>query len=419
MPRVFSNGPLKDFVYNPFAKLTSAASQISIATPFVTRADELIGAAKAGKRVDIIVGLNAATSPAAVGDLLPEPNIRVRYYAHRRFHAKIYLFDTAAMIGSSNLTDGGLLVNREATITLSDSDDADTIAELRQIFAELWNHAAILTDDVLARFNDAHRRYPAVSDRDELIFGFVGKAEPPNVNVLSRTRTAEQLFLSSLRSQVYDYRAAFDAVKTVLAKYGLQRAELTGLGTAAQASRFLSWVRRTHVPGDLWQSIQTKSEADRQSEIVRLGSEWVLPATDPVGGDYVGLLESVRKTFFSSESVDAATKDELTDGIRSLHAFREQFRFIMGGAAELAPTFWTENNNDTERVRKTLKFLVHGHGDFLERLHDVLFGPMKIRLFGMACAMELYGSVKPDEYPPINGRTVKSLRYLGFNVHVI
>jgi phosphatidylserine/phosphatidylglycerophosphate/cardiolipin synthase-like enzyme len=37
---------------------------------------------------------------------------------------KIYLSDAAAMVGSSNLTDGGLQSNREATILLDDSEEA-------------------------------------------------------------------------------------------------------------------------------------------------------------------------------------------------------------------------------------------------------------------------------------------------------
>jgi phosphatidylserine/phosphatidylglycerophosphate/cardiolipin synthase-like enzyme len=104
MGRVFSNGPSKDFVINPFTKLAAEATRVFIAAPYVTRTDDLIQAARRGTRVDLLVGLNTATSPAALAAVQHEPNIRVRYYTHRRFHAKIYLFDAAAMVGSSNLT---------------------------------------------------------------------------------------------------------------------------------------------------------------------------------------------------------------------------------------------------------------------------------------------------------------------------
>jgi hypothetical protein len=37
MGRVYSNGPDKDFVVNPFTKLVSDSKQISVAAPYVTQ----------------------------------------------------------------------------------------------------------------------------------------------------------------------------------------------------------------------------------------------------------------------------------------------------------------------------------------------------------------------------------------------
>jgi hypothetical protein len=41
---------------------------------------------------------------------------------------------------------------------------------------------------------------------------------------------------------------------------------------------------------------------------------------------------------------------------------------------------------------------------------------MKLGYFGQFCALELFGTVKPEECPPMNGRMAKALRYLGFDV---
>jgi phosphatidylserine/phosphatidylglycerophosphate/cardiolipin synthase-like enzyme len=68
----------------------------------------------------------------------------VRYFT-RRFHAKIYVFDEAALVGSSNLTDGGLKADREATMCLDQPDDLDAIEEIRALFVELWESAHVLT----------------------------------------------------------------------------------------------------------------------------------------------------------------------------------------------------------------------------------------------------------------------------------
>jgi hypothetical protein len=86
-------------------------------------------AAFAGKPVQLLIGLNSATSPAAVAEVYKLPNVSARYRT-RRFHAKIFLFDDAALLGSANLTTAGLLLNREAVICLDQR--ADTACYLLQ-----------------------------------------------------------------------------------------------------------------------------------------------------------------------------------------------------------------------------------------------------------------------------------------------
>jgi hypothetical protein len=101
----------------------------------------------------------------------------------------------------------------------------------------------------------------------------------------------------------------------------------------------------------------------------------------------------------------------------SIHAFHEQIRFVKGGTAQLPIAFWSDNNQDVTKVRRTLAYLIHGSGDFIQRLHDVLYDPaMKLAYFGRFCALEIYGTIKPEDCSPMNGRMAKALRYLGFDV---
>lgn len=416
MSRVYSNGPAKDFVANPFARYAAEATQISVASPFVTQIDGLVNAARRGCRVDLLVGLNIATSPQALYTVQKEPNVRVRYYTHRRFHAKIYLLGNVALVGSSNLTDGGLHANREATIIVDDSEDPDAFEELRAVFAELWEYAPVLTDDVLKRFAEEHKKHKP-SAVDDLIGNAVGNAEPPNINVASQKRSSDRIFLESLRREVAEYRNAFTEISNILNENRLYREELEGIGNANQTNRFLSWVRLKRAPKDAWETAPIRSQGDRRDEIIRLAREWVVPENDNMHEEYLRFLKTVQGTFQSSNAIETSSKEELTLGLTSLHAFYEQLRFVKGGEAQLPVEFWAENKGDISRVKRTLKYLVHGGGDFVERLHDVLFGSqMKLRLFGRACALELFGTIKPGEYPPINGRIVKGLRYLGFDV---
>ena len=48
--------------------------------------------------------------------------------------------------------------------------------------------------------------------------------------------------------------------------------------------------------------------------------------------------------------------------------------------------------------------------------HVLYDADMKLGMFGYFCVLELYGTLKPEECPPINGRMDKALRYLGYDV---
>ena len=145
--------------------------------------------------------------------------------------------------------------------------------------------------------------------------------------------------------------------------------------------------------------------------------EWVEAADNKVPEDYASWLLTVKRVFGSREAIQSATKEEITEGLMSLHAFLEQLRFVKGGAKNLPPEFWKRNDDNIDRVKSSLTYLIHGDGDFIQRLHDVIYDPaIKLGRFGRFCALELYGTIKPEECPPMNGRMAKALRFLSFDV---
>jgi hypothetical protein len=415
MNRVFSNGPSKDFVINPFQSMARKSSRLWVAAPYVTMTQDLLEGALNGKSVYLLVGLNVSTSPDALAKVHGIPNCEVRYFT-RRFHAKIYLFDNEALVGSSNLTDGGLKSNREAMIWVDQPDDLD---ELRALFNELWTSALVLTTEKLKSFTEKYESLKgARRDLDTYIEDAVGKAEPANINVESRKVSAEGIFVESLRRQVQQYRAAFTEVSKVLEDHKFRRPELEDAGSSIEANRFLNWVRLTYAPGEeSWEGAPLRPQGERQAEVFRLGREWTGTEHNKIPEDFLDWLRLVRSIFGTPDAIDAASKEQLTEGLLSIHAFNEQLRFVKGGKANLPIAFWSANNQDVTKAKRTLRYLVHGGGDFIGRLHDMLYDPaMKLGYFGMFCALELYGTIKPEDCPPINGRMAKALRYLGFDV---
>jgi hypothetical protein len=422
MRRIFSNGPEKDFVVKPFERLAGRATRLHLAAPYFTDAGPIVAAAGAGKQVQLLVGLNSATDPAALVQVLRAPNTAIRYLTHR-FHAKIFLFDDSAFLGSANLTKNGFLANREAVICLDQPEDFDSIEEIKALFLELWESAAVLTPATLTAFASAWQaNRPTGPDPDSAIEAAVGRVQPDNIDVASRVRSRERLFLNDLQRQVYEqYRPAFAEVSALLAANGYRRPELEAIGLANETNRFLNWVRRTYVIGDdAWRSAPQLAASPRKQKILPLGAEWATTTDSKVPVDYVPWLQKVEDTFGAAATIEVASKEEIMDGLMSLHAFTEQLRFVKGGLANLPAAFWAANSDGVEKVRRTLTYLIHGPGDFVPRLHDVLYDPKaKLGLFGFFCALELYGTVRPDDCPPMNGRMAKALRYLGFDVKAV
>jgi len=418
MLRILSNAP-GAFVLQALTDLVQGTETLLLAAPYFDHADPITDAVQRGVAVKLLIGLSTATDPEAIARVRGLRGVAIRYLTHR-FHAKIYLADHAALLGSANLTQAGLMANREAVIRLDGQSDGTDIEEVRALFTELWEAAPVLTDDRYAAFRDAWRRTRgrAGPDPDTEIAKAVGRAEPPNVRVESREVNKERLFADALHRQVYEeYRPAFQEIMAVLDAEGLHRPQLADLGPHHAANRFLNWVRLVHAPGDLWHTAPLHGPPDRRAEIVRLGREWVNTADDRVPADYRERLARVRRVFGSRADLDAASAEMIADALLGLHAFSEQLRFVKGGIVNLPRAFWTANKNDQRRVARTLAHLLYGPGDFVARLHDVLYDPaLKLGLFGKFCALELYGTIKPETYPPMNGRMAKALRYLGFGV---
>lgn len=311
------------------------------------------------------------------------------------------------------------MANREATIRLSHPDDEQAIEEARALFLELWESGRVLTAETLKKFAEMHKKFKRIGDPDSLIEAAIGRVEPANISVASTKKNADRIFIDQLEREIYQqYRPAFLEIMSILQSHGFHRAELLDVGIANETNRFLSWVRQTYAPGDEWKAVPSRTPQQRREAIIDIGSEWTKTDKNRVPTDYKEWLLQVRTRFGTQDAIESASRDDLTAGLMSIHAFNEQYRFAKGGGINLPTKFWNANNEDIERVKRTLKYLIHGKEEFINRLHDVLYdASLKLAYFGRFCALELYGTVKPEEFPPVNGRIAKALHYLGFEVH--
>ena len=425
MSRIFSNSPdSRSYVVNPFDQMLRDSTRAHLAAPYFTEEKSLVAAVNKGKEIDLLIGLNEITSPSALEKIHGRAGVSIRYFTSR-FHAKIYVFDATALLGSANLTLEGLQANREAVISLGRDNDVDSenFEDVRTLFDELWNSAKVLTRDDLDSFKRI-RKHVRQSGQNRLdpqqeFEKEFGKVQPPNADVDSLVVSREHTFLETLRREVYEqYRPSFLEVTSVLDEHGFRHPELEEFDIESHANRLLNYIKLIHVKGDeAWQHAPQRSPDKRCDLVERYFNEWKNAPSSMVPPEYADMLRTVKQTFGTPGAIQSADKDKITEGLMSIHAFYDQRRFVKGGEKNLPAKFWKDNRDNLDRVKSTLVHLLHGSGDFIQRLHDILYDPSKkLGRFGYFCALELYGTVNPDECPPMNGRIAKALRFLGYGV---
>ena len=197
---LFSNRPNdgKDLTLNFFYRSASTTKTAQLACPFFTDARPISILREAGcGNIKLLVRLCEATSHVALADARAFESVDVRFFTSGAFHAKFYVLGRWALVGSANLTGGGLMGNRELSLIV-DSED-DLFDEIPALFDELWDTASVLTDDAFERFKRWRLTY--ASQKLPPIDG-ISPSSPTTINVrtqqVSRTRTYLETFRLSI-----------------------------------------------------------------------------------------------------------------------------------------------------------------------------------------------------------------------------
>ena len=128
-------------------------------------------------------------------------------------------------------------------------------------------------------------------------------------------------------------------------------------------------------------------------------------------------IDGLKELFERESAIDEIEIDDLVDLLQGNAAFVELLRFTKGGLTKHLQAF--KNDNAETKIRSTFKHLMFGKGDYLQRIYDCVFLPeYKLSHWGQNCTFELFGWINQDGVPPINGRIMKALRYLGLDVPV-
>jgi hypothetical protein len=419
---VYGNSAPSGFTIDFFNLNAPSAAQAFLASPFFTFYDPIKALTSRGCQVRLIVRLCSITPPSMIRMALNDPNVMVRYYTSRSFHAKLYIIDDVALVGSANLTESGLMTNRELSVVLRKDRDPGFDA-LPSMFNIFWDYADTMTAEICSEYEKAFKKMGNATEEAEFqahLEKFVSAVAPPSAKVGSDRVTSRRSFIQGLRRK-YDEELipAFNEVAAIFDELGQRRPEFAGADPEIELGRFLGWLRVAGGAGDDWHLAELLDQDQRRKRILHFLEDWIsvkdTTAGDMLQGDSeVENIALLRKTMASPDEIEKLSYDELFESLSSVHAFYDRLRFVSGGLPGLRVEFGQKNT--LRAIKSTITYLLHGPGAALERAYDCLYDE-KRRLsgFGEAGVMELLGWMDKDR-PPINGRTIKALRFLGFNV---
>ncbi|MNU29772.1 hypothetical protein D3C71_182500 [compost metagenome] len=421
---IYSNTAETGFTVNFFSLLAPSAQTAALACPFFTHYAPIQDLTDRGCEVKLLVRLCDATDPNALRRALADPSVTVRYFTSRLFHAKFYIIDDVALVGSANLTHAGLHKNREVSVTLHRGRD-EAFDALPGLFDDLFNQADQLDPAVITAFEEALRKHGDKSHADEDfeagLTDLIPAADPTSIVTGSGKKTRIRTFLQRFKVRYDVIGRALGEVEARFIADGRRRPEFAEGDPAIEISRLLGWIRVTHGAGETWAAQPHLPQPERAQRLQGLLDAWHT-SRDISSGDMIytdrelGNIARIRENLASPLSIAELSYDDLFDTLSGCHAFYELLRFTRGSIEGLRVQFGELNTLDA--LKRSLTYLLHAKDpiDPLVRAYDLLHDPAyKLHRFGESCVMELIGWADPSRRP-VNGRTIKALRYLGFDV---
>lgn len=404
----------RDFAYNAFSRYGQSCD-VLIASAFFSSADTILELLDRSCRVQLVVRLGAATSAEDLRRVIGKPGVQVRYFTDQGFHPKLYIFGAAcALVGSANLTRAGLTTNQEVAVVL-DPDDP-RFDELVRLFTAFWGEAQVLTAEVLDRFADVVRRNTTKPDLDvdTAVRNALGKHAFNNIERGLPKPGRRREFLDGYRRRYQSFRDAYDVVDRVYRSVG-QRITPPDFPLRLEIQQLFSYIWDIHARGDAYRTVPLLSGQEQESRIHQMVDEYIYKDTKwlPIMTE---AYPRITSTLGSVSVISTATEDQIYDALLCVHAFHDRFRFFEGGNPTMRLEFIRDNG--IGRIKTTLTHLLYGQpSDHVVRMADCIFNTdYTLHNFGEMCVQETFGWVNSEDVPICNGRTLKMLRWLGFNV---
>jgi hypothetical protein len=236
------------------------------------------------------------------------------------------------------------------------------------------------------------------------------------IQVGGKRPTSEKVFLESYRRTYQEFLSAYHEVETIYRSFDKRQRPDEFVPLRIEIDQFFSFVRGKYATGDTYKHQPLREGEDRREFLRFRIEEWFGQRWEYLDDHIVKNIPRIINRLGTASSIQAATMDEIIDALEVCHSFHDRLRFYPGGTEGLWKDF--AKDNDLAQIKKVLLYLLHGtEDDFITRMGTCIFDEgYHLHHIGRSIVQELLGWVNKENIPICNGRTVKALRYLGFNV---
>jgi hypothetical protein len=322
-----------------------------------------------------------------------------------------------ALVGSANLTQSGMQSNREICVGISVEDDR--FEDLVLLFQSYWNDADVLTDERLEEYSRICRSVSSSTSEhilEKAITEEFGDLNPSGgIIVGGKKQSSEKLYLESYRQVYQEFLTAYREVEEIYSSKDKRQLPENVVPLRIEVDQFFSFVREKFAGGDTYREQPLRYGEERKVFVSAMIDKWFKQRWSYLDEKVQVHFSMLNKSFSSKEVIESTTTEEIYDALEVCNAFHDRYRFYKGGGETKKREFL--ENNSQEQLKKVVAYLLFGEGNYIDRMGICIFDPeYKLWHYGRSCIQELLGWINKENIPICNGRTVKALRYLGFDV---
>lgn len=388
-------------VYATLQGLASKADTINIAVAFFSETSLIKQWNEDGKKINLIVSFRPPTNYYALKDINALVSIQL-FYLGNEFHSKIWIFyknqkPFAALLGSSNFSNGGLKNNTEANLLVEDETILLTLH--KHFTVDLKKAANKLEPTDLDAYKEVYDRFmknKAATDKD--LADFSNKTK-----VYKRKTTVK---VCKTARQYFDFWRVVNEVKDIVKD--LSDKHFPNEPYYLVLDHFWHWVKT------VWHKESNKViKHGHQTVIIpKLFKQYVKWQNSDKNADYpkwmLNQSKNVFKKYLSQENIDSLTKEQALEIYRSLHSSDMPMK-------RFGSDYTFDKWNNITKIRKSFKYLLYSNDGMDVRIHNLLKNPeYKLSKLASSGVQEINGWTFPEILPIRNDKADRALEILGY-----